>query len=313
MDTITGSQTMKNNPHSEGKKVIHAAFMAALAAAVTLPLQGCNEEVPVAESFDATPGATKRTPVEELDADVQEATILGGRLYDNWFSEVGVGEPAGENPMGKFIPGYPTAEPYLTFKGLDPDKQYRCKTCHGFEYTGSEFFPVGIMDAPDNMSPDQMQALIRDGFSLSFGSTTGTVTVHNFGALGLTDDAISQLTDFIQYGVVNVEDYLYPFSPTYGAIGRGDVANGLTLFSGKAECKNCHGANGKLLDFDDGDTTTTPNEFVGTIGQEDPAEMLHKIRFGQAGDDRMPNIYENGLTTQDAVDIMTYTQKLPAQ
>lgn len=310
MDTITGSQTMKNNPYSEGKKIIHAAFMAALAA-VTLPLQGCNEEVPVAESFDATPGATERTPVEELDADVQEATILGGRLYDNWFSEVdNATVPTAENPMGKFIPGYPSGEPYLTFKALDKDKQYRCKTCHGFEYTGSEFFPAGIIDTPDKITFEQFQTLMKDGFPLSFGNSAETV--HDFGTLGLTDDAITLLGAFIVYGVVNVEDYLYPFSPTYGAIGRGDVANGQTLFNGEAECKNCHGANGKLLDFDSGPGV----EFVGTIGQEDPAEMLHKIRFGQPGESRttsMPTIYDSGLTTQDAADIMTYTQKLPAQ
>lgn len=307
---------MKNNRDSEDKKITRAVFTVALAAAFTLPLQSCNEDVPIAEPFEAPPSEVTRVPVEELDDNVRESVILGGRLYDNWFSEVdGADIPGVENPMGKFIAGYPLAEPYLTFKDLDKDKQYRCKTCHGFEYTGSEFFPVSIMDTPNKMTLDEFRALMSGGFSLSFG--TDVETVHNFGTLGLDDDSIDRLADFVIAGVVNTEDYFYPFSPKGTAIGRGDSARGEVLFKGIAGCSRstCHGATGRAIDFDSG-TGATEVEYVGTIGQDDPAEMLHKIRFGHPGESRitsMPTIYDSGLTTQDAADIMTYTQQLPAE
>lgn len=311
---------MKNNQQTEDNKMTRAAITLALIAAFTLPLQSCNEDVPVAEPFAAPPVETARQVIDELDDATKEAVILGGRIYDDWFSEEvsAAVVPTVENPIGKYIAGYPTSEPYLSFKALDKDKQYRCKTCHGFEYTGSDFFPASIMDTPNKMTFEQFQALMKDGFSLSFG--TDADTVHAFGGLGLSDDSITLLAAFVVAGVVNVEDYFYPFSPNGTAIGKGDSVKGEARFKGIAGCarSTCHGSTGKAIDFDDGDvtTTTTPNEFVGTIGQNDPAEMLHKIRFGQPSESRstsMPAIYDSGLTTQDAVDIMTYTQQLPAQ
>jgi len=318
---------MKNNRQSAGQKITRAVFTLALAGAFTLPLLGCNEDVPVAEPFDAAPVVTTREPVETLDAETKEAVILGGRLYDNWFDVSGVSAPAVDNPMAKFIEGYSAtapAAPYTDFIALDgaeleKQKQYRCKTCHGFEYAGSEFVPVGIMDAADNMTLEEIQSVIKDGFKLSFGNETATkdVLVHNFGAAGLTEAEIIHLASFIKYGVVNVEEYFYPFSAKGTAIGKGDSAKGKVLFNVTVGCASggCHGATGTARDFDDGDPATLPNEFVGTIGQEDPAEMLHKIRFGQPSEPRngMPSIYDKELTTQDAVDIMTYTQQLPAE
>ncbi|MBI3774409.1 MAG: cytochrome c [Gammaproteobacteria bacterium] len=322
MDTITGSQMMKNNRQVEDKKVTRAILTVALAAAFTLPLQSCNEDVPVAEPFAAPPAEVIRVPVEELDADTKEAVILGGRLYDDWFSVVtSATVPSDVNPMAVFIGGYLATpqdrtlyDEFVGLDGVDPlkptkPKQYRCKTCHGFNYAGSDYFDAGIMGAADNMTLEEIQAVIKDGFTLSFGSDTTkqNVPVHGFGDLGLGDTAISELASFIKYGVVNVDEYFYPTSPK---IGRGDSANGEKLFQQTVGCarSSCHGADGKKIPFG-------PAEFVGTIGQNEPDEMLHKIRFGQPSEPRdgMPSIYDKALTTQDAADIMTYTQKLPAQ
>jgi len=302
---------MKNKQQSDDKTIMRAVFTLALAGAFTLPLQGCNDDVPVAEPY-GEPAAAVRAPVEELDATTKASVIRGGRLYDNWFTEGGKTEFAVENPMAKFMNGFSATSPiapYADFAALEKPDQYRCNTCHGYEYLGVEFYGGSIMNAADNKTLEEIRSYIKDGFSLSFAGDTATV--HNFGASTiaiasrLTDADIADLANFIKYGVLNVEEYFYSFA----AIGNGDAGLGKTLYDGKAAgCKGCHGVDGKLKDFD----PTSATEYVGTIGQDNPTEMLHKIRFGHAGSE-MPSIYESELTTESAVDIMTYTQQLSRQ
>ena len=297
---------MKNNRHNEGKKITRAVFIVALAGAFTLPLQGCNEDVPVADPFGAL---ATRVPVEALDVATKKSVIVGGRLYDNWLKINNVTK-AENNLMAKFLEGYPkltTGEPprntlYGEFLVLSLKDQYRCTTCHGFNYSGSEFFPIGVMDAADNKTVEEIQKIISEGISFQIGSTP--TTVHAFSG-DLNSTQIKDLATFVKYGVVNIEDYIYGFSPIH--IGKGDAVNGRKLYEGEAGCSgsSCHGSTGKLLNLDkNGDT-----KYVGTIGQDNPAEMLHQIRFGQSGS-KMPSIYDGGLTTQNAADIMTYTQQL---
>ncbi len=301
---------MKNNRPGSDKKTMRAMFTLALATAITLPLQGCNEDVPVAEPFDAAPVAVTREPVETLDTDTKGAVILGGRLYDNWIAESGGGStvPTLENPIAEFMEGNkPTPvvdSPYVNFIKLSKGDQYRCTTCHGFDYLGSEFSDVGIMDAANNKTVEEIQAIIRDGIIFTVGTTTTekkTTTVHDFKSK-LSEAKISALAAFIKYGVVDIGDYFYAFGP----ISKGNAIRGGTLFDGaKARCSECHGTEGKT-------GTGSANEFVGTIGYNEPFEMLHKIRFGQPGE-LMPSIYRSDLTTQDAGDVMAYTQKLQRQ
>ena len=70
-------------------------------------------------------------------------------------------------------------------------------------------------------------------------------------------------------------------------------------------CVACHGANGKLIDFHDG-------EGVKGVALDNPWETLHKIRFGQPGSNPpMPAGVANGWSTEDAVDVLGYSQALP--
>jgi thiosulfate dehydrogenase len=64
----------------------------------------------------------------------------------------------------------------------------------------------------------------------------------------------------------------------------------------------CHGADGKTIDFGDG-------EGVGDLARDNPWETLHKIRFGHPGSS-MPSAVDNGLSVDDQVDILTYSQTL---
>lgn len=276
--------------------------MGTLVGMFIFPLHGCNKDVPEALPFGELAGSG-REPVETLTSATKASVILGGRLYDNW-PKINSAIKADANPLAKYIEGYPalvtTDKPpknttYGDFLDLARKDQYRCTTCHGFDYSGSQFFPVGIMDASNNKTIDDLKAIISGGF--------GTPTLHAFNS-DLNATQIEDLAEFIKYGVVNVSDYIYGLP-----IGKGDASNGGRRYEGSAGCSGCHGLDGKDIDFANGDPKILPNAFVGTIGQDRPAEMLHKIRFAQPGS-KMPSIYESGLTTQDAVDIMTYTQQL---
>ena len=60
-----------------------------------------------------------------------------------------------------------------------------------------------------------------------------------------------------------------------------------------------------MLKFDD-------VKVVGTLANDNPWETLHKIRFGHPGTP-MPRTLELGWSTQDAVDVLGYTQTLPEE
>ena len=72
-------------------------------------------------------------------------------------------------------------------------------------------------------------------------------------------------------------------------------------------CAACHGFDGKAMNF-----TGDPDdpEYVGTVAQVNPWETLHKIRNGQPA---VPMPAMRVLEIQQAVDILAYSQTLPAK
>jgi thiosulfate dehydrogenase len=53
-------------------------------------------------------------------------------------------------------------------------------------------------------------------------------------------------------------------------------------------------------------------EYVGTLANGNPWEVLHKIRFGNPGTP-MPSAVANGWSIQDVVDVLGYAQTLPIE
>jgi hypothetical protein len=68
----------------------------------------------------------------------------------------------------------------------------------------------------------------------------------------------------------------------------------------------CHGFDGKAINFKD----EKKPEYFGTVGQENALETLHKIIFIQPGVGMVPL---GVLRIQDQIDILAYTQTLPAK
>jgi thiosulfate dehydrogenase len=330
-----GSQTMKRSQRNGQLGYTHSALALLLVTGtLTLALHGCNDEVdlsgaPAEEEVLAIP------PVESWDTATIAQIARGGRLYDNWMKEANIassqlngarsatgtyllyadhaedvdGRDANGNPIG----GLPLDN--------NDDATFRCKTCHGWDYKGvdgrygsttSDNYTgfIGVLDAQSKYTIQELEAIISDGIP---HPDNPDLKAHKFGTW-LTDPAdITALAMFIKYGVMDANDVVWTFT----GWGKGDAGNGKALYNGPAGCSGgaCHEDDGKGLDFDDADNAV---EFVGTLANDNPWEMIHKIRFGDAGEEAMPSIYisegvATGLTTQDAIDVLTHTQSLPVE
>lgn len=286
--------------HSKILSPTRSIALLVLAGAMTLPLQGCNEEL---EAGDESGAGTERKLVEDYKASTIAEIVMGGRMYDNWMTEMGAAIPAVNNPLNAFAANSTgTTDKTDALNGLSFEKQYRCKTCHGWTYEGDNGFG-GVMDASDNLSIEEIESVITNGFTDIAGNS-----LHQFPSINAT--MVTALAKFIKYGVVDTGKYI---TSATGA-GRGDPANGETLYKGAGGCASasCHDDDGRGIDFEGDGAGVGDDEFIGTIGQDNAWEMLHKIRFGHAGETGMPDGYASGLSTQDSADIMTHTQFLPS-
>lgn len=208
----------------------------------------------------------------------------GGRLYDDWIKAIGVDAPGGDQPLW-------ATQSTNERSGNDT---WRCKECHGWDYLGSEGryssgshftgFP-GILTAKDKSAEDLTTALKSEN--------------HDFSAY-LNDTQMNALVAFMQ----QMQD-MSPYINEDKTV-KGDAENGKALYS--ATCAMCHGAEGTLIDFDDGEGL----EYVGTLADDNPWEIFHKISYGQPGTSMTPGI-NVGWSWQDIVDVLAYVQTLPTE
>ena len=242
-----------------------------------------NEKgVPNPESLPI-PGAI---PIGEAGQTSSSSVSRGGRLYDNWWTEAGVGEPTGDQPLW-------ASQTTNTRSGTDT---WRCKECHGWDYkgadgaygSGSHFTGFTGVFGAESKTVDEIVAILS-------GDTNPD---HNFSAMG--DDAVNDLAAFLQSGLVDVTSMIDAATKT--PVG-GDAALGSELFAG---CSACHGEDGRLLNFGSAEAP----EYVGTIALDNPWEFLHKVRNGQPGT-AMPAAMDGGLSMDDLLDILAFAQTLP--
>ena len=191
--------------------------------------------------------------------------IRGGRFYDKWWTEAGSAAPTEDHPIW-------SQQSTNTRTGADT---WRCKECHGWDYKGADGvygdttnshytgFP-GVLPAQADPVLDVFCA-IRSGTGLN---TQG----HNFASV-LTDANILDLASFItspSTGLVETNTYI---NFTTGA-SLGDSVAGETLYTSVNGCSasNCHGVDG-----------AAQHEPLGALSDDNPWEVLHKIRFGHPG------------------------------
>ncbi len=208
----------------------------------------------------------------------------GGRLYDNWIRTTGAATPAGNHPLW-------AAQATNTRSGEDT---WRCVECHGWDYLGSDGvygsgshytgFP-GILSSSEKPAEELEAALKSEN--------------HDFSAF-LNADQFDALLVFIQ----EMPD-VRPYINEDGTVN-GDQENGNALYN--TSCAVCHGADGNLIDFGDGEQV----QVVGTLASQDPWKVFHKISYGQPGT-IMPPAVTLGWSWQDIADVLAYSQTLPAE
>lgn len=209
--------------------------------------------------------------------------LQGGKLYDNWAKVTNFNATNLEtNSL------YPS-----TSKKSGKDT-WRCKECHGWDYRGGD----GAYSKGSHFTGIK-------GVRKLVGKSTGRIAEairgngHGFTEALLSDESVNQLAMFISKGQIAMNAYI-----TSGKKVSGSASRGTAFYEGI--CANCHGFDGKLMNFKTADNP----EFLGTVAQANPWETLHKLRNGQPAS-IMPAL--SMLDRQDQLDILAYTQTLPAK
>ena len=281
-------------------------------------ITGQIESLAVNIPATASPGTFDQGVYDALGA---AEIAYGGLLYDKWYvaaADAGAVTPVTAHPL------WPTPAPPPV------ENSWRCKECHGWDYQGRDGIygtdPAGIhfsdicgvlatANCPSNFTtPDTLWTFIHDG-----GTTPGIVNAadHAF-ADSLPDAEIYALTKFVMTIRAEAEaanapaDFIDsdPASATFKSV-MGDQARGLlfyglpSTFGGCSE--SCHGDDGALIDV------SPPNElFIDAVAQDNPWEVLHKIRFGNPGTTPpMPGMAQYDFADFDfkaAVDVLSYVQ-----
>ena len=249
----------------------------ALALILTLIVIGgaCSSAAEPAAPAGATLGRATPTSIAR-----------GGAMYDKWWVAAdGASEPTGDHPLW-------SSQSSNTRSGSDT---WRCKECHGWDYQGADGayasgshstgFP-GVLDAGNTRSAAELLAILKGGDNPN----------HDFSAV-LNAAALGDLANFLSKGLLD-EEPLIDYS-TRQAVNP-NLINGKSRY--KLNCATCHGDDGLMIDFGDG-------EGVGALANDNPWEVLHKIRFGQPGS-AMPVTNISGWTVKDQVAVLGYAQTL---
>jgi mono/diheme cytochrome c family protein len=214
----------------------------------------------------------------------------GGQLYDNWWkATTNTGKPEDNHPLW-------SQQNANKRSGYDT---YRCKECHGWDYKGkngayakgSHFTGFkGVYEVSQKKTVKELEGALK-------GSTNKD---HDFSKY-LSGNDISDLALYLKKGIINTDRYLDKKGNPIG----GDVNAGAYLFN--TNCTHmCHGGAGTSINFGKPDEP----EFIGTVANKNPWELIHKVRSGQPGTKMMSAII-NRWSDKDILDLVAYTRTLP--
>ncbi len=194
--------------------------------------------------------------------------VRGGQLYDNWMKEVGL------SPPRKSHPTYPPGKAYSN----KPAVNWRCHTCHGWDYKGATALGMKGIAGMAGAAPEKIIAVLTD-------------KTHRYGDV-IEDRGLLDLANFVSKGQVDMDKHIDPAT----AKAKGDKAKGKKFY--RAICNKCHGPDGRKI------TTMTP---LGDVARSDPWNALHKVLNGHPKEE-MPAL--RVLDRQVAADLIAYTQSL---
>ena len=218
--------------------------------------------------------------------------ILGGLLYDDWTLELG-STPPGDHPLWSL-------QTDNTRTGADT---WRCSECHGWDYKGNlgayasgDHFTnfLGVLKSGRLLTQEQIVEVLHGGLDPR----------HSFTFI-FNDDEMLALAAFLKTKLINSAQYID--YETGRPLAGWDEDVGRTQYT--RQCKACHGEDGKTVN-----SGTAENPiYIGTAAVNTPFAYLHKTRFGQPGTPGMPATDKRGLSIDDAVAILGYSQTLPVE
>jgi mono/diheme cytochrome c family protein len=228
-------------------------------------------------------GLCEATPSPALanDDGIQMSIVRGGRLYDNWYSEIQNAPPDLSHAA------YPAKGEFAA----NPSANWRCTECHGWDYLGRDGayskgpHYTGIKGIQDmaGADPSRIVSVLKN-------------ETHGYAQLGLMEDSDFQdLANFISFGQVDSNNLIDSSTRT----AKGDVNKAKDIF--QVICANCHGLNGQKIG------AMPP---LGMVAMGNPWKALHSILNGHPNA-LMPAL--RALGVQTAVNILAYTQSLPRQ
>jgi cytochrome c553 len=219
--------------------------------------------------------ARAASPSESESAVV--SVVRGGRLYDNWYREIGRKPPRNSHPA------YPVDKTYANV----PDRNWRCVECHGWDYRGKDgayargehYTGIKGIRGMVGADPDRIVAILRE-------------TPHGYGEVLGRDDLID-LANFVSKGQVDMDALIDRDVKR----AKGDAARHSAYYH--TICATCHGSFGQQI------VTARP---IGDMARDDPWQALHNMLNGHAGD-TMPALRAFG--TETLVNLLAFVQTLP--
>jgi len=250
-------------------------------AAVLVACGSKATEAPVVTQLPATEAPS------EVPAELSGDPIRGGLLYNDWIKGVGVDVPAEDQPLW-------STQTTNTRTGKDT---WRCKECHGWDYLGADGAYgvgshatgfIGVLQVFGS-NPNDILAALK-------GSTNPD---HDFSAV-MDDQALTDIALFLSGAALDSASFI---DENKLAIG-GDLENGKVVFD--QNCASCHGVDGTAINFGDAAAPL----YIGPKSLDNPWEVVHKARFGLP--DEMPALAKVTMEVQDYIDLLAYSQSLPA-
>ena len=220
------------------------------------------------------PARTTTAATDEADL---ASIVRGGRLYDNWHKEIKERVPENRQPA------YPVDKVFAS----QPEVNWRCKECHGWDYLGNKgtyskgphFTGIKGIDGLASVPPENIITILKD-------------KNHDYTGL-LNEDDLIDLANFVSKGQVNMDDFIRRKTRKT----KGDNSKHKEYYD--TICANCHGNDGMHI------TTILP---LGVVAHDNPWKSLHKILNGHPHE-TMPALRVLGMQT--VVDILAYVQTLP--
>jgi len=214
--------------------------------------------------------------------------VRGGQLYQAWDQVLGVSLPNSNQAIWQEIAPNGDIEP----------RSWRCVTCHGWDYRGSEgWAPRAVVNRAGipglfSMVADPQNTIIA---WLNGSKNPG----HDFSEyLSRTD--FQDLSAFLSSGLVAPE--LIADLTTQRVLGT--VSTGQEVY--QEYCLSCHGVDGAKINFGG---AANPM-YLADITLQNPWRVAHVVRFGHL-QVNMPAAQEVDLGLSLQIDLLAYAQTLP--